>query len=531
MKEAIKKGSWYKQAGNVKVYNILTPCKAAMHSLGGDLGFFVVTNRSYMEGFLPMKCFTEKSRNFLEQQKVDPSFIDREMEKSRKGAIPLEKYYKELETINFSELTLQQTKSTIQKLDKLNYIYWCPSYFCDWYDPAGDDMLKEEIQKEAITFTEQEITTLQKTNWKNYVQEERIDLLEISKITDAVEFNKRIEEHTNNFFYINNSWESTTVLEEDYFIKKSNEISNADDELEELRTNWDEEHKKIKEKYNISDEMMNVFYFFRQLFILRDDRKKHTLISNHYYDQLFNRLAQIHCIPFDDMKVIRIEDVGKTRKELMALIEKRRNVVMEIFTPKKITVLSGAEAVGVYNLLQKSYGSTGNLRGKGVCKGKVTGVARVLLGETHFSKFNEGEIIIAPMTRPEYVPLMEKALAIVTDEGGVTCHASIVSRELGIPCIVGTQKATTNIKDGMVIEVDADHGVIKVIRHLKLLSVQNLVEKELEKFPTLIEVLKEDLLNITAAAEKLKPSISEQAGKPVDTAAISMAIRRYAKKL
>ena len=65
---------------------------------------------------------------------------------------------------------------------------------------------------------------------------------------------------------------------------------------------------------------------------------------------------------------------------------------------------------------------------------------------------------------PEYVPLMKKAAAIVTDEGGITCHAAIVSRELNKPCIIGVKIATKVLKDGDLIEVDAEKGVVKVIK-------------------------------------------------------------------
>jgi pyruvate,water dikinase len=67
------------------------------------------------------------------------------------------------------------------------------------------------------------------------------------------------------------------------------------------------------------------------------------------------------------------------------------------------------------------------------------------------------------MTRPDYVPAMKKAAAIVTNEGGITCHAAIVSRELGIPCIIGTKIATEVFKDGDVVEVNANHGWVRRI--------------------------------------------------------------------
>jgi pyruvate,water dikinase len=68
------------------------------------------------------------------------------------------------------------------------------------------------------------------------------------------------------------------------------------------------------------------------------------------------------------------------------------------------------------------------------------------------------------MTRPEYVPLMKKAAGIITDEGGITCHAAIVSRELKIPCVIGTKIATKVLKDGDMVEVDADKGIVKILK-------------------------------------------------------------------
>lgn len=72
----------------------------------------------------------------------------------------------------------------------------------------------------------------------------------------------------------------------------------------------------------------------------------------------------------------------------------------------------------------------------------------------------KGDILVTEMTNPLFVPAMEKAVAIVTDEGGMTCHAAIVSRELGIPCVVGTKKATKILRDGMAIVVDGKSGEI-----------------------------------------------------------------------
>ena len=96
--------------------------------------------------------------------------------------------------------------------------------------------------------------------------------------------------------------------------------------------------------------------------------------------------------------------------------------------------------------------------------GRVSGKAHVILDPAMIDTFKEGEILVTEMTAPDWVPAMKKAKAIVTDAGGMTCHASIVSRELGIPCIVGTKsrgtRGTTSIPDGTEITVDATNGIV-----------------------------------------------------------------------
>ncbi|GAG36014.1 unnamed protein product, partial [marine sediment metagenome] len=72
--------------------------------------------------------------------------------------------------------------------------------------------------------------------------------------------------------------------------------------------------------------------------------------------------------------------------------------------------------------------------------------------------------LVTPMTNPSFVPAMQKAKAILTDQGGLLCHAAIMSRELDIPCVIGTKIATKVLKDGDLVEVDADKGVIRIIK-------------------------------------------------------------------
>ena len=101
------------------------------------------------------------------------------------------------------------------------------------------------------------------------------------------------------------------------------------------------------------------------------------------------------------------------------------------------------------------------LRGLGAAPGLASGPVSLLASLADAAKFSDGAVLVTRMTAPDWVPLMRRAAAIATDSGGMTCHAAIVSRELGIPCVVGTQDATKRLRDGEVVTVDATQGVVQ----------------------------------------------------------------------
>jgi pyruvate,water dikinase len=100
------------------------------------------------------------------------------------------------------------------------------------------------------------------------------------------------------------------------------------------------------------------------------------------------------------------------------------------------------------------------VRGLGAAPGSASGRVRMVGSLDDAGRLQEGEVLVTHMTAPDWVPLMRRASAIVTDSGGMTCHAAIVSRELGIPCVVGTGEATRRLRDGEEVTVDAGRGVV-----------------------------------------------------------------------
>ncbi|HUZ85027.1 MAG TPA: putative PEP-binding protein, partial [Gaiellales bacterium] len=100
------------------------------------------------------------------------------------------------------------------------------------------------------------------------------------------------------------------------------------------------------------------------------------------------------------------------------------------------------------------------IRGLGAAPGLASGRVRILASPADGGRLSAGDVLVAHATAPDWVPLMRRAAAIVTDSGGMTCHAAIVSRELGIPCVVGTSAATTTLRDAEQVTVDATHGSV-----------------------------------------------------------------------
>lgn len=127
-----------------------------------------------------------------------------------------------------------------------------------------------------------------------------------------------------------------------------------------------------------------------------------------------------------------------------------------IVQSRPITTLGAEPAVPV----EKSAGKM-LLQGLGASPGRAAGAVRVLNDPAEGARLRAGEVLVAPMTNPDWVPVLRRAAAVVTDSGGMTCHAAIVSRELGVPCVVGARTATTTLRDGQLVTVDGAAGTVE----------------------------------------------------------------------
>lgn len=173
-------------------------------------------------------------------------------------------------------------------------------------------------------------------------------------------------------------------------------------------------------------------------------------------------------LPEDLSKFINYEEIitflEKGQKIDVRKIAQRKDYF--IVANKGILIQSMKEYLSdhEYGLKEEVVEQTSEIKGSIAYPGLVKGKAILIKNKEMFNKFKEGDIVITSMTNPDYLPILRNALAFVTDEGGITCHAAIAARELKKPCIIGTKIATKVLKDGDVIEVDANKGVVRKLR-------------------------------------------------------------------
>ena len=164
------------------------------------------------------------------------------------------------------------------------------------------------------------------------------------------------------------------------------------------------------------------------------------------------------------MRVAEVEDLLLRNKVLADELQERVKLCVYYAERGYEKVFIGNDAKNIMKDVEKEYDQkVSELRGETACVGYAKGVVKIIIRAKDMVKMNQGDILVSIATDPDIVPAMRKASAIVTEQGGVTSHAAIVSRELGIPCVIGTKIATRVLKDGDMVEVDANKGIVRKV--------------------------------------------------------------------
>ncbi len=164
--------------------------------------------------------------------------------------------------------------------------------------------------------------------------------------------------------------------------------------------------------------------------------------------------------------VAAIHELKELNKDNLAVISKRRRG-FALFNSKLYTLQQLNRELQKRHIFleeEEKAKKVTELKGMPANKGIAKGTVRIILSKEQFRTFKENEVLVAEMTEPTFIPLMKKASAILTDEGGITSHAAITSRELNKPCIVGIKNATRVLKNGNLVEVNADKGTVRILK-------------------------------------------------------------------
>lgn len=254
------------------------------------------------------------------------------------------------------------------------------------------------------------------------------------------------------------------------FLRQAKAVKNAAKEIIEYRQQRKEalrEYAKYFAAIKDSDlkKQVEIAHYFAYLKEMRDDYRR---LAYYLLGSLLEKLGQMIGLNFKEVNHLTIPELadsivaGKSIVSKIELKQREKAFAFELRNAK-LKIYSGSKALQFAKKMASSEAAkeiSGSTASTGLVRAKVSVIAH----QGEFKKFKSGNVLVTAMTHPEFLPIMKKAKAIVTDEGGITCHAAIVSRELGIPCVIGTKNATRVLKDGDFVEVDATKGIVRKLK-------------------------------------------------------------------
>ncbi len=371
---------------------------------------------------------------------------------------------------------LQQLLETFVKAGMKAHTFLAPM-------PVADKVLSSRIMAKLPEASEQ-----QKQEWlgiltfpdkeNEHVKEEK-SFYSLAAAYHRKNFQERVQKHLATFgwigarwYWLNKAWTEQNILSrlEDFL----SQHKNPKKEIENLHHQREEEKNKFKilcQELGITpeSELGRTIALAKGYAFLRTWRTDVIYHSGYRARNLFYEIAGRAGMNRDDVVYLSTDELLATVKTAkMAIsapeLELRKASCCKAVLQGKYLILAGKEwEKKIRDALHLPTESGSEIQGKIAYPGKVQGKVKLVLTAEDISKVARGDILVAVMTFPHFIAAMEKAAAFITDEGGILCHAAIVSREMKKPCIIATRIATKVLKDGEMIEVDAEKGIVKKI--------------------------------------------------------------------
>jgi phosphohistidine swiveling domain-containing protein len=422
----------------------------------------------YKESYLKLKNY------ILEISKIELNKID--LEEVSRIYLEVYEYIKEFSGLSSLDI------------DSIDYVLemGIKSKLEEFMNKKKNDLGKLNSYYNILT-TPKEISYVSKERLKLYrlIEEIQNDLglsklfeLDTQLILEKVDskFIEKIQMLVENYWWTSLSWNSDNEKSiKDYIDEIKSVIHNNEIAKEKIAQEYlNQEEVKIKKlqiskELGFDEEFLQYLEVFENYAIIHDYRKEIQMKFTQMMRKLVAEIARRSEVRYDDLMWCwppEVQEVILTKKLPKELIDKRKDAILTIITENNVEEYVGMDAKKKKTEeLNSSTSKITNFQGAIASVGKVAGMAKICYShQDALKKIKEGDILVTGMTTPDFAHAMKKAGAIVTDEGGVTCHAAIISRELGIPCIIATDIATKTINDGDLIEVNANHGVVKIIK-------------------------------------------------------------------
>ncbi len=337
------------------------------------------------------------------------------------------------------------------------------------------DMIRSEIGKigQESEFTKV-FSVVTAPVHQSFINEAEMELLKI--VIEAPGDEKRIAAYQKKYFWIQNNYFRAHALSVAHFKKEialwQRSGANLKEKYTQLHNAARLNAKKkagLFKKYKFSRLLRTLLKISEDFTWWQDERKKSTFLSIHMGTQILGEMARRRKLDPELTKYLVPREIKEwfltgqpTRAELKA--RERSCGVVSWRQGYYIAVGKIVQKLHRQMFPAKKLDEVRDIRGLTASVGRVVGRVKIIGSAREVDKIEPGDILVAVMTRPDYIAGIKKAAAIVTNEGGITCHAAIVSRELGIPCVIGTKIATEVLHDGDLVEVNADHGVVTIIK-------------------------------------------------------------------
>lgn len=290
-------------------------------------------------------------------------------------------------------------------------------------------------------------------------------------------FGKDIEKIKKEFSWLSFDFTDKISWDDDHYIKLVLEKTKCDinkeiDLIKNYSKNTSRELREVYKKINLNKKEKIIFEIIRNTGYYKWAREYEFQKAFYNIKFILDEIGRRYNLTSLEMKYLLADELSlliKDPKKYKKLAKDRIKNSLIISDNKKSSVsLLGEEAEKYFEKMDFSdHGLSKQeteLKGMPARGGRAKGIVRIIDAKSDLAKMKKGDILISQATTPDLLSAMKKAAAIATNEGGITCHAAIVSRELGIPCVVGLKIVTEVFKDGDLVEVDANKGIIKKIK-------------------------------------------------------------------